>query len=91
MQHERDDVLRHIDRKIESYKKRQTDASTPKDHAYDFGVSAQTLGILAGDIRAGVHASDRPVHDAERQSDEWFCVRCYKRWGTDEEGPEQCL
>lgn len=29
-------------------------------------------------------------HLATRQGDEYFCSRCTKRWGTDEDAPESC-
>lgn len=29
-------------------------------------------------------------HLATRQGDEYFCSRCHKRWGVDEDAPERC-
>lgn len=37
--------------------------------------------------------ADNPLagqHLAIRQSDEYYCTRCSKRWGVDEDAPEAC-
>lgn len=55
MNPEREAVLRYIDEKIAATNRRANDATTKQDHRYDLRVSAQTLGVLAGDLRAGIH------------------------------------
>lgn len=57
MTREEQAIIDYAEGKIEAYKKR---ANQPRHAAYadELKTSAQTLGVLVGDIRAGLHLQD---------------------------------
>jgi len=58
--------------------------------------SAPQLPLLGADVHddferfPNEHDPLAGQHLARREGDEYVCSRCNKRWGTDEDAPEQC-
>ena len=58
---EEDNILAHIDGKIESYKRRANDDYENRD---EYHTAAQTLGVLRGDIVNDFHMPEEPADEA---------------------------
>ncbi len=81
--------------------RRDADEAWRKQETFDFveGTHAafnDAVTFGTGATLGGEHVSYADMHPladqhlASRQGDEYFCSRCTKRWGVDEDAPERC-
>ena len=76
---EREAVIAYAEKRIVQYKARGC------------GEAAQAFGVFIADLDAELHISPLAgQHQAQRQSDEYFCAKCGKRWAVSDDAPEAC-